>query len=101
MKECWKPLSNGRADALVTCNARDFGIVAIAVRNEVLLPPEAIRRINRTYPLRLPRSLKKRWNGCAARMEPHNRFVAMAAAEKVSLLSKTRGSFRTGKRGRI
>ncbi len=36
---------NGRADALVTFNTRDFGIVPSQFGVEVLLPREAIRRI--------------------------------------------------------
>lgn len=37
--------ANGRADALVTFNVRDFGIVPSHFGVEVLLPREAIRRI--------------------------------------------------------
>lgn len=37
---------NGRADALVTFSTRDFGIVPSQFGVEVLLPREAIRRIN-------------------------------------------------------
>lgn len=36
---------NGRADALVTFNTRDFRVVPSQFRVEVLLPREAIRRI--------------------------------------------------------
>lgn len=36
---------NGHADALVTFNVRDFGIVPSQFGIEVLLPREAIRRI--------------------------------------------------------
>jgi hypothetical protein len=36
---------NGRADALVTFNVRDFGTVPSRFGIEVLLPREAIRRI--------------------------------------------------------
>ena len=36
---------NGRADALVTFNARDFGTVPEAFGLEVLLPRQALRRI--------------------------------------------------------
>ena len=36
---------NGRADALVTFNVRDFGTVPAQFGVEVLLPREAIRRI--------------------------------------------------------
>jgi predicted nucleic acid-binding protein len=36
---------NGRADALVTFNIRDFGAAPSAFGIEVLLPREAIRRI--------------------------------------------------------
>ena len=36
---------NGRADALVTFNLRDFGTAPVAFGIEVLLPREAIRRI--------------------------------------------------------
>ena len=36
---------NGRADALVTFNARDFGTVPAQFGIEVLLPREALRRI--------------------------------------------------------
>jgi putative PIN family toxin of toxin-antitoxin system len=36
---------NGRADALVTFNVRDFGIVPSQFGVEVVLPREAIRRI--------------------------------------------------------
>jgi predicted nucleic acid-binding protein len=36
---------NGRADALVTFNLRDFGTIPLAFGIEVLLPREAIRRI--------------------------------------------------------
>jgi predicted nucleic acid-binding protein len=36
---------NGRADALVTFNVRDFGIVPSQFGVEVLFPREAIRRI--------------------------------------------------------
>ena len=36
---------NGRADALVTFNVRDFGTVPAQFGVEVLLPRDAIRRI--------------------------------------------------------
>ena len=36
---------NGHADALLTFNKRDFGIVPVQFEVEVLLPREAIRRI--------------------------------------------------------
>jgi len=37
--------ANGRADALVTCNVRDYGSAAAQFGVEVSLPREAIARI--------------------------------------------------------
>ena len=98
---------NGRADAVVTFNLRDFGKAPSRFGVEVLLPREAIGRDQvtmketNTYPLRLPRSLKEaverlsRQDGTSV-----NQFVAKPWPRRF-LLSKRPDSFRIGKIERI
>jgi len=83
---------NGQADALVTFNVRDFGSVPERFGIEVMIPREAIRRVRKvtesmTYPLRLPRSLKKAVEQQSKEDRTSiNQFVATAVAEKLSAL---------------
>jgi hypothetical protein len=83
---------NGRADAIATSNVRDFGQAPSAwmcgprekQENQTI-------KETKTYPLRLPRSLKdaverlSREDGTSI-----NQFVATAVAEKVSALETAR-----------
>ncbi len=87
---------NGRADALVTFNVRDFGKVPSRFGIEVMLPPEVMARNQtmtktKTYPLRLPRSLKESVERLSEEEGTSiNQSVATAVAEKVSAMQTAR-----------
>jgi hypothetical protein len=77
---------NGRADALVTFNLRDFGAPPARFAARCDREDQAMKE-SQTYALRLPKSLKEaverlsRQDGTSM-----NQFMATAVAEKVSAL---------------
>ena len=95
---------NGRADALVTFNARDFAPRCPALRPQCDRPArpsredavsdaanEPPRPRAPTYPLRLPASLRAaRGRLAATEGTSVNQFIALAVAEKVAALAAER-----------
>ncbi|MGA8755934.1 MAG: PIN domain-containing protein [Stellaceae bacterium] len=83
---------NGRAEALVTFNRRDFGAVPVRFGIDMPAPAEAMEnqdmKDRSTFPLRLPRSVKAevvrraKQDGTSV-----NQFVATAVAKKLAAMN--------------